>query len=153
VFNATRASELLVGLRAVNVLDVVEPLVGRLEITVESVVTAPRCPNCGERAWVKDRPVVERDGTPLPDGLHFHDLRHTANGFASNVASLKELMARMGHSTTRAALIYSTRSETVSERSRRPCLRRLRPNWPGSGPADDLPPTRLGACWARRPLG
>ena len=42
----------------------------------------------------------------MPDGLHFHDLRHTANGFASNVASLKELMARMGHSTTRAALIY-----------------------------------------------
>ena len=38
--------------------------------------------------------------------LHVHDLRHTANGFASNVASLKELMARMGHSTTRAALIY-----------------------------------------------
>ena len=39
-------------------------------------------------------------------GFHFHDLRHTANGFASDVASLRELMARMGHSTTRAALIY-----------------------------------------------
>lgn len=33
-------------------------------------------------------------------------MRHTANGFASHVASLRELMARMGHSTTRAALIY-----------------------------------------------
>ncbi|WP_195210338.1 ISL3 family transposase [Actinomarinicola tropica] len=42
-----------------KVLEVVEPLVGRLEITVESIVDAPVCPNCGERAWVKDRPVVE----------------------------------------------------------------------------------------------
>lgn len=57
--NATRAVELLVGLPEVNVLDVVEPLVGRLEITVESRVTAPPCGGCGERAWVKDRPVVE----------------------------------------------------------------------------------------------
>jgi transposase len=59
VFNATRACELLVGLPAVNVLDVVEPLVGRLEVTVESIVTTPSCPECRERAWVKDRPVVE----------------------------------------------------------------------------------------------
>jgi transposase len=59
VFNATRACELLVGLPAVNVLEVVEPLVGHLEITVESIVGAPSCPDCGEQAWVKDRPVVE----------------------------------------------------------------------------------------------
>ena len=59
MFNATSACELLVGLPAVNVLDVVEPLVGRLEITVESKVSVPDCPGCGERAWVKDRPVVE----------------------------------------------------------------------------------------------
>lgn len=42
-----------------NVLDVVEPLAGRLEVTVESIVESPTCPNCGERAWVKDRPVVD----------------------------------------------------------------------------------------------
>jgi len=59
VFNATRACELLVGLPAVNVIDVAEPLVGRLEVTVESIVQTPICANCGERAWVKDRPVVE----------------------------------------------------------------------------------------------
>jgi hypothetical protein len=59
VFNATRACELLVGLPAVTVLEVLEPLVGRLEITVESRVETPGCPGCGERAWVKDRPVVE----------------------------------------------------------------------------------------------
>jgi transposase len=49
----------LVGLPAVNVIDVVEPLFGRLEVTVESRVATAVCPGCGERAWVKDRPVVE----------------------------------------------------------------------------------------------
>ncbi|MEU4833310.1 site-specific integrase [Streptosporangium sp. NPDC023615] len=40
-------------------------------------------------------------------GVHFHDLRHTGNTFASQSgATLRELMNRMGHSTTRAALIY-----------------------------------------------
>ncbi|WP_067181683.1 hypothetical protein [Microtetraspora niveoalba] len=38
--------------------------------------------------------------------LPFHDLRHTGNTFASQSgATLRELMNRMGHSTTRAALI------------------------------------------------
>ena len=59
MLNATRACELLVGLPAVNVLAVTEPLVGRLEVTIESRLVAPACPGCGERAWVKDRPVVE----------------------------------------------------------------------------------------------
>jgi integrase len=40
-------------------------------------------------------------------GFHFHDLRHTGNKFVSQSgATLRELMNRMGHSTTRAALIY-----------------------------------------------
>ncbi|MFD0268132.1 tyrosine-type recombinase/integrase [Streptomyces sp. NPDC127106] len=40
-------------------------------------------------------------------GLHFHDLRHTGNTLAAPTgASTRELMARMGHSTARAALIY-----------------------------------------------
>jgi integrase len=42
----------------------------------------------------------------LPE-IHFHDLRHTGNVLtASAGASLKELMARMGHASTRAALLY-----------------------------------------------
>lgn len=53
MLDATRVCELLVGLPAVRVLDVVEPLVGRLEITVESIVATPTCGNCGGRAWVK----------------------------------------------------------------------------------------------------
>ena len=40
-------------------------------------------------------------------GVHFHDLRHAGNNLAASTgATLRELMARMGHSTTRAALIY-----------------------------------------------
>lgn len=40
-------------------------------------------------------------------GFRFHDLRHTANTLSAGTgASTKELMARMGHSSARAALIY-----------------------------------------------
>jgi integrase len=39
--------------------------------------------------------------------VHFHDLRHTGNALAATTgASTKEPMARMGHSSVRAALIY-----------------------------------------------
>jgi integrase len=39
--------------------------------------------------------------------LHFHDLRHTGNTLAAATgASLRELMSRMGHASSRAALIY-----------------------------------------------
>jgi integrase len=47
--------------------------------------------------------VVADVGLP---GLRFHDLRHTGNTLAAPYASTRELMARMGHSSTRAALIY-----------------------------------------------
>src|ERR1700733_5100480 len=47
-----------------------------------------------------------RGAVGLPE-LHFHDLRHTGNTMAAaQGASLKELMERMGHSSSRAALIY-----------------------------------------------
>jgi integrase len=40
-------------------------------------------------------------------GLHFHDLRHTGNQFAANSgAGFRDLMARMGHDSERAAMIY-----------------------------------------------
>jgi integrase len=39
--------------------------------------------------------------------VHFHDLRHTGNTLTATAgANLRELMTRMGHSSTRAALIY-----------------------------------------------
>ena len=39
--------------------------------------------------------------------LHSHDLRHTGNTFAAaGGAGIKDLMARMGHDSERAAMIY-----------------------------------------------
>ncbi len=53
------------------------------------------------RTWDKARTSV---GLP---GLHFHDLRHTGGTLPAVAgATLKELMARPGHSSVRAALIY-----------------------------------------------
>lgn len=53
--------------------------------------------------------------------LHFHDLRHTGNTPASTAgASTRELMTRMGHSSSHAALIYqhmtSDRDRAIADR-------------------------------------
>lgn len=41
------------------------------------------------------------------DDFHFYDLRHTGNVLAASTGvSLKDLMAHMGHTSVRAALIY-----------------------------------------------
>lgn len=41
------------------------------------------------------------------EGLHLHDLRHTGYAFAARSgAGLRDLMARMGHDSERAAMIY-----------------------------------------------
>ena len=70
------------------------------------VFTAPnggpiRRGNFRRRAWL---PAVQATGL---DHLRFHDLRHTGNTLAAATgASTRELMARMGHASPRAALIY-----------------------------------------------
>jgi integrase len=57
-------------------------------------------------AWDRARRAVGMDD------FHFHDLRHTRNTLAAGTgASTKELMARMGHASARAALIYQHASE------------------------------------------
>jgi integrase len=57
--------------------------------------------NFHKSVWSKTREKVG-----LPD-LHFHDLRHTGGTLtAATGATLKELMARLGHSSVRAAMIY-----------------------------------------------
>jgi integrase len=57
-------------------------------------------------AWL---PAVAKVGLP---GIHFHDLRHAGNTLTADAgASLRELMDRMGHSSTRAALIYQHPSD------------------------------------------
>lgn len=54
-----------------------------------------------QRSWNEARNKVG-----LPE-LHFHDLRHTGNTLAAMTgASIKELMARMGHASSVAALRY-----------------------------------------------
>jgi integrase len=51
--------------------------------------------------WVEARAKI---GVP---GLHFHDLRYTGNTLAAGAGvSTKDLMARMGHDSVEAALIY-----------------------------------------------
>jgi integrase len=53
------------------------------------------------KIWTAARTSVERSD------LHFHDLRHTGGTLsAATGATLKELMARLGHSSVRAAMIY-----------------------------------------------
>jgi len=57
-------------------------------------------------AWDRARRAVGMDD------FHFHDLRHTGNTLAAGTgASTKELMARMGYASARAALIYQHASE------------------------------------------
>ncbi|MEV0582644.1 site-specific integrase [Nonomuraea sp. NPDC050310] len=66
--------------------------------------------NFNRRVWPK---ALEDAGLPK---IHFHDLRHTGNTLAANAgASIRELMARMGHSSTRAAMIYQ---HSTDERQR-----------------------------------
>jgi integrase len=56
------------------------------------------------RIWKK---ALTDAGIPDEMGLHLHDLRHTGSTWsAQSGATLKELMARIGHSSTRAAMIY-----------------------------------------------
>jgi len=65
------------------------------------------------RTLVKWSAAVAAIGMP---GLHFHDLRHTGNTLASKTgASLRDLMARMGHDSPRAALIYQHTSIEADE--------------------------------------
>ena len=57
--------------------------------------------NFRRRTWL---PALKKAGLPI---VHFHDLRHTGNNLTATAgANLRELMARMGHGSTRAALIY-----------------------------------------------
>jgi len=57
--------------------------------------------NFYRRVWM---PTTAKAGL---SGIRFHDLRHAGNALTAEAgASLRELMDRMGHSSTRAALIY-----------------------------------------------
>ncbi len=62
--------------------------------------------------WVAPEPWDRARCAVGMDGFDFHDLRHTGNTLAAGTgASTKELMARMGHASARAALTYQHASE------------------------------------------
>ncbi|MFF2025904.1 tyrosine-type recombinase/integrase [Streptomyces sp. NPDC058171] len=68
------------------------------------------------RSNFRDDWVTAREAAGVTAELHFHDLRHTGNTLASTAgASTRELMTRMGHSSSRAALIYQ---HMISDRDR-----------------------------------
>ena len=72
--------------------------------------TPLRPSNFRRRVWAK---AIEAARLPA---IHFHDLRHTGNTLTAEAgANLRELMERMGHSSTRAAMIYL---HSTSERQR-----------------------------------
>lgn len=100
---------------------VVEELRAHIEAFVEPgpdafIFTSPRGKplersNFRYRVW---EPAAEAVGL---GGLRFHDMRHTAGTLAAQTgATTKELMARLGHSSSRAAMIYQHASD---ERDRR----------------------------------
>ncbi|WP_254126380.1 tyrosine-type recombinase/integrase [Amycolatopsis sp. CA-230715] len=80
----------------------VKPEQTALLFTGERAGNAVRRPNFSQRTkWTE---VVTKMGLK---GLHFHDLRHAGNIWASKAGtSTKDLMSRMGHDDMRAALIY-----------------------------------------------
>lgn len=95
---------------------------------------------------VKWPEAVTAVGVP---GLHFHDLRHTGNTLASRApgASLRDIMARMGHDSPRAALIYQHANreadqgiadaidKAVKAARRKPSKRKPKQSAEGQGPA------------------
>ena len=72
-----------------------------------------------------------------PDvGLHLHDLRHVGNDLRSPGASIRDLMAHMGHSTHNAALVYQhadvRRQQAMAAKLSDAIEQAI---WPTSGPA------------------
>jgi integrase len=56
------------------------------------------------RVWKR---ALTKAGIPAEIDLHLHDLRHTGSTWSAQTgATLKEIMARIGHSSPRAAMIY-----------------------------------------------
>ena len=101
----SRAGVRVVVFAALIVPDLAEHL-DRLASPEALVFTSPdgkplRHSNFRRRVWLPARDLV---GLP---GVHFNDLRHTGNTLTSDAgANLREMMARMGHDSARAALIY-----------------------------------------------
>jgi integrase len=84
------------------------------------------------------------DAVGLED-VHLHDLRHTGNTYAAEAgASLRELMKRMGHSSSKAALIYlharEEREREIADRLGERVTEELKANRNDFDDGDDPPP-------------
>jgi integrase len=67
------------------------------------------------RSNFRDDCVSARMAAGVTSELHFRDLRHTGNTLPSTAgASTGELVTRMGHSSSRAALMYQHVTATVT---------------------------------------
>ncbi|MFE2988522.1 tyrosine-type recombinase/integrase [Streptomyces sp. NPDC059262] len=77
------------------------------------VLGQPDPPPAHTHAPTDPAPIRVRKAAGVSAELHFHDLRHTGNTLASAAgASTRELMTRMGHTSSRAALIYQHMTAT-----------------------------------------
>jgi integrase len=141
------------GVRTVHIPPHLLPeLVQHLELytTVRSTVVFPNSKDQPiRRASFRSVWLLARSRASLPE-LRFHDLRHTGNTLAAATgASTKELMARMGHASMRAALIYqhatSDRDAAIAT-----ALSRLAAAAPAAGPGDVRPTQPLRATGRAR---
>jgi len=76
--------------------------------------------------------------------LHIHDLRHSGNTWAASAgASTAALMARLGHSSTRAAMIYQhatpEQDVAIAEALGRRMRRQPNRSWHALGTKSDSP--------------
>ncbi|GAA3738034.1 hypothetical protein GCM10022402_17450 [Salinactinospora qingdaonensis] len=76
------------------------------------------------------------------EDVHLHDLRHTGNTYAAEAgASLRELMNRLGHSSTRAAMVYlharDARARELADALGERAARELEDARQSEEPADD----------------
>ncbi|MGI5524758.1 tyrosine-type recombinase/integrase [Micromonospora sp. CA-259024] len=93
--------------------------------------------------------AVEQIGQPH---LHFHDLRHTGNTRAARTrASTRGLMARMGHDSSQAALIYqhaTAEADRAIAQALHDAMRvdrkKVKESADGSGRAKDKPGKKSG---------
>jgi integrase len=111
-----------------RVVTLPEPLVVELRLHLESYVASSSTAyvftssdgvpiernNFRSRIWI---PAADACGMT---GFRFHDLRHTAGTLAARTgATTKELMARLGHASPQAAMIYqhaaSDRDRSIAE--------------------------------------
>jgi integrase len=151
-FSERSTGELVLGppksTAGVRTLTVPAPVAAAMRLHLDEFV------GVGEDAWlftgVQGRPVRRSNFNKSVkwaevvrvmglEGLHFHDLRHTGNLLAAQTpgATLRDLMARMGHDSMRAALIYQHASRDADRHIAESMGEQLALFWPVTSDDDD----------------